>query len=94
MLCLIVVPLPSGETPFAVKINSKKNGPDIETVSNASEFLGDTLLSTKRGYDNGKLSPVVGNVFMKHSEKTERDTADHKPVKWLRYVDIFVANNI
>jgi hypothetical protein len=32
-------------------------------------------------------SPVVSNIFMKDSEETTLDTADHKPAKWFRYVD-------
>jgi hypothetical protein len=33
------------------------------------------------------LSLVVSNTFTEHSEETALDTADHKPTKWLRYVD-------
>jgi hypothetical protein len=35
------------------------------------------------------LPPVVSNllVYMEHYEETTLDTADHKPIKWLRYVD-------
>jgi hypothetical protein len=33
------------------------------------------------------LSLVVSNIFMEHSEETALDTANHKPTKWLRYVD-------
>jgi hypothetical protein len=29
------------------------------------------------------LPPIVSNIFVEHSE----DTADHKPAKWLRYVE-------
>jgi hypothetical protein len=32
-------------------------------------------------------SPVVRNIFMKHSEEIALDSADHKPAKWIRYVD-------
>jgi hypothetical protein len=34
VLCLIVVPLPPGENPFAVKINIYLNNP-IDTISSA-----------------------------------------------------------
>jgi hypothetical protein len=33
------------------------------------------------------ISLVVSNIFLEHSEETALDTADHKPAKWLRYVD-------
>jgi hypothetical protein len=33
------------------------------------------------------LSPVVSNIFMEYSAETAPDIADHKPTKWLRYVD-------
>jgi hypothetical protein len=33
------------------------------------------------------LSLVVSNIFMEHFEETALDTADHKPAKWLIYVD-------
>jgi hypothetical protein len=33
------------------------------------------------------LSPVVSNIFIEHFEETTLDTADHKPAKWLRYVN-------
>jgi hypothetical protein len=32
-------------------------------------------------------SPVVSDIFMEHIEEVALDTADHKPTKWLRYVD-------
>jgi hypothetical protein len=33
------------------------------------------------------LTPLVNNVFMKHFEDIPLDTADHKPAKWIRYVN-------
>jgi hypothetical protein len=33
------------------------------------------------------LSPVVSNIFTEHLEEIALDRADHKPAKWLRYVD-------
>jgi hypothetical protein len=41
----------------------------------------------KRGWQWGTLPLVVSNIFMEHFEKIALDTADHKPAKWLRYVD-------
>jgi hypothetical protein len=32
-------------------------------------------------------SPMVSNIFMEHFEEIALDTADHKPTKWLTYVD-------
>jgi hypothetical protein len=43
--------------------------------------------SAKRGYRNGKLSPVATDIFIEPCEEVALDTADHKPTKWLRYVD-------
>jgi hypothetical protein len=34
------------------------------------------------------ISPVVSNIFMEHSEEIELDTAEHKPAKQLRYVNV------
>jgi hypothetical protein len=33
------------------------------------------------------LSPIVSNKFMKHFEKLALDSAQHKPLAWLRNVD-------
>jgi hypothetical protein len=33
------------------------------------------------------LAPVVRNIFMEHFEEIALDTADHKPAKWIRYID-------
>jgi hypothetical protein len=33
------------------------------------------------------LSAVVSNIFMEHPEEIALDTADHKPAKWLRYIN-------
>jgi hypothetical protein len=32
-------------------------------------------------------SLVASDIFMEHSEERALDTADHKPAKWLSYVD-------
>jgi hypothetical protein len=31
--------------------------------------------------------PVISNIFLEHFEEIALDIADHKPTKWLRYVD-------
>jgi hypothetical protein len=36
------------------------------------------------------LSPVVGNIFMEHSEKLALEAAEQKPSLWLRYFEIHV----
>jgi hypothetical protein len=55
----------------------------------------DKFCQQKEGMTIGNSpSPVVSNirVFMEHFEELALDTADHKPAKWLRYVDdIFVV---
>jgi hypothetical protein len=33
------------------------------------------------------LSLVVSNIFMEHFEEIALDTGDHKPTKWLRYIN-------
>jgi hypothetical protein len=33
------------------------------------------------------LSLIVSNIFMEHSEKLALDSAQHKPLVWLWYVD-------
>jgi hypothetical protein len=48
----------------------------------------DKFYQQQKGIAMGNsLSPVVSNIFMEHSAKIVLDTADHKPAKWLRYVD-------
>jgi hypothetical protein len=48
----------------------------------------DKFYQQKEGLGMGNsLSLVVNNIFTEHSEETALDTADHKPTKWLRYVD-------
>jgi hypothetical protein len=32
-------------------------------------------------------SPMVSNIFIEHFVEIALDTADHKPAKWLRYVE-------
>jgi hypothetical protein len=50
--------------------------------------LEDKFYQQKKGMAMGNsLSPVVSNIFMEHFEETTLDRADHKPTKWLRYVD-------
>jgi hypothetical protein len=46
----------------------------------------DKFYQKEREYGNS-LPPVVSNILMGHSEATTLDTADHKPIKWPRYVD-------
>jgi hypothetical protein len=33
------------------------------------------------------LSPIVGNIFMKHFKKLALDSTLHKPLLWLQYTD-------
>jgi hypothetical protein len=33
------------------------------------------------------VSPLLSSIFMGHFEEIAFDTADHKPAKWLRYID-------
>jgi hypothetical protein len=50
----------------------------------------DKFCQQKEGLTIGNsLSPVVSNirVFMEHFEEIALDTTNHKPAKWLRYVD-------
>jgi hypothetical protein len=48
----------------------------------------DEFYQQKEGMAMGNsLSLVVSNIFKEHSEEIALDTADHKPTKWLRYVD-------
>jgi hypothetical protein len=44
----------------------------------------DKFYQQKEGME---LSPMVSNIFMEYSEEIALGTADHKPAKWLRYVD-------
>jgi hypothetical protein len=48
----------------------------------------DKFYQQKEGMAMGNLlSLVVSNIFMEHSKEIALDTADHKPAKWLRYID-------
>jgi hypothetical protein len=48
----------------------------------------DKFYQQKEGMSRGNLqTPLVNNVLMKHFEEIALDTADHKPAKWLIYVD-------
>jgi hypothetical protein len=48
----------------------------------------DKFYQQKESMAMGKsLSPVASNIFVEHSEEITLDTDDHKPAKWLRYVD-------
>jgi hypothetical protein len=53
----------------------------------------DKFFQQKEGMATGNsISQVVINIFMEYSEEITLDTADHKPAKWLRYVnDIFMV---
>jgi hypothetical protein len=33
------------------------------------------------------LSPTISNIFMEYFVEIPLDIADHKPAKWLRYID-------
>jgi hypothetical protein len=71
----------------------------LQVITNILELLDICLTTThfqfedrfyqqKEGMAMGNsLSPVVSNIFMEHFEEIGLDTADHKPAKWLRYVD-------
>jgi hypothetical protein len=48
----------------------------------------DKFYQQKEGMAMGNsLLLVVSNLFIENSEEAALDTADHKPTKWLRYVD-------
>jgi hypothetical protein len=38
-------------------------------------------------YGGNSLSLVVSSIFMEHFKETALDTTEHKPAKWLRYVE-------
>jgi hypothetical protein len=49
------------------------------------------ILSARKGIAMGNsLSLVVRNIFMVHFEEIALGTANHKPGKWLTYVDTVV----
>jgi hypothetical protein len=50
--------------------------------------VDDRFFQQKDGITMGSsLSPIVSNIFMEHFEKLALDSAKHKPLLWLRYVD-------
>jgi hypothetical protein len=68
-------------------------------VGGAMELLDVCLTTTYLQYE-GKFyqqkegiamgnspSPAVSNIFMEHFEEIALDSADHRPAKWIRYVD-------
>jgi hypothetical protein len=49
---------------------------------------GRQVLPTENGMAMGSsLLPIVSNIFMEHFEKLALDSAQHKPLLWLWYVD-------
>jgi hypothetical protein len=55
--------------------------------------LDEKFFQQKDGMAMGSsLSPIVSNIFMGHFEKLALDSAQYKPLLWLRYIeDIFVV---
>jgi hypothetical protein len=50
--------------------------------------LDDRFYQQKEGMAMGSsLSPIVSNIYMEHFEKLALDSAQDKPLLWLRYVD-------
>jgi hypothetical protein len=49
--------------------------------------LQDKFYQQKEGTEIGNSISVVNNIFMEQFEEIALDTADHKPAKWLKYVD-------
>jgi hypothetical protein len=50
--------------------------------------LDDKFFQQKDGIPMGSSLPhIVSNIFMEHFEKLALDSAQHKPLLWLQYVD-------
>jgi hypothetical protein len=50
--------------------------------------LEDKFCQENEGMAKGNsLSPVVSSIFIEHFEEIALDAADHRPAKWLRYID-------
>jgi hypothetical protein len=61
----------------------------METCLKTTDFkVEDTFFQQKDGMAMGSsLFLVVGNIYMEYFQRLALDTTEHKPAKWLRYVD-------
>jgi hypothetical protein len=68
-------------------------GGELEISLRTTYFqVDDKFLQQKDGMAKGSsLSPIISNIYMEHFEKLDLDSAQHKPLLCLQYVDIFVV---